>query len=68
MGRTGRYTDKGVALTFMSNNVFAKLTEEEQKIKFQEMKSEDEIIKMTVDCFLKNEKIAETDKHRYEQD
>jgi hypothetical protein len=32
------------------------------------MKSEDEIIKLTVDCSLKNEKIAETDQHRYEYD
>jgi hypothetical protein len=32
------------------------------------MKSEDEILKLTVDCSLKNEKIAETDQHRYEYD
>ena len=45
-----------------------KLAEEEQKIHFQEMKNEDEIIKLAVDCSLKNEKAAETDQHRYEYD
>ena len=32
------------------------------------MKSEEEIIKLTVDCFIKNEKLTESDKHRYEQE
>jgi hypothetical protein len=29
------------------------------------MKSEDEIIKLAVDCSVKNEKIAEIDHHRF---
>lgn len=35
VGRTGRYSDEGIALTFVSSNVFIKLAEDEQKIKFQ---------------------------------
>jgi superfamily II DNA/RNA helicase len=68
VGRTGRYSDEGTALTFVSSNIFVKLAEEEQKIHFQEMKNEDEIIKLAVDCSLKNEKAAENDQHRYEYD
>lgn len=58
VGRTGRYSDQGIALTFVSNMIFPKIAEEEQKIKFQEMKSEDEVVKKTVECFFKNERIA----------
>ena len=32
------------------------------------MKGEDDIIKLTVDCSLKNEKLAEIDQHRFEYD
>lgn len=32
------------------------------------MKSQDKIIKLTLECFIKNEKITEIEKHRYEQD
>jgi superfamily II DNA/RNA helicase len=35
VGRTGRYSDDGIALTFVTNNIFIKLAEEEQKIQFQ---------------------------------
>lgn len=35
VGRTGRYSDEGVALTFVSSNVFIKIAGDEQKIKFQ---------------------------------
>jgi superfamily II DNA/RNA helicase len=39
VGRTGRYSDEGIALTFVGSNLFPKMAEEEQKIKFQEMTS-----------------------------
>jgi superfamily II DNA/RNA helicase len=66
VGRTGRYSDEGIALTFVSSNIFIKLAEEEQKIKFQEMKSEADIIRLTVECTLKNTKdTEENSKHRF---
>lgn len=40
VGRTGRYSDEGIALTFVSNNNFIKLTEQEQKIEFHKSKGE----------------------------
>jgi superfamily II DNA/RNA helicase len=66
VGRTGRYSDEGIALTFVPNSIFVKLAEEEQKISFQEMKSEEDVVSRTVECFYKNERIAKEDKHRYE--
>lgn len=66
VGRTGRYSDEGIALTFVESGVFVKMAEEEQKIKFQEMASEEEVVKLTMDCFYKNERITEEDKHRFE--
>ena len=39
VGRTGRYSDEGIALTFVEDEVFIKVTEEEQKIKFIPMKN-----------------------------
>lgn len=65
MGRTGRYSDEGIALTFVNSPVFPRLAEEEQKIKFEEMVSEAEVVKKTVECFFKNERIAKEDKHRF---
>lgn len=38
----------------MESGVFVKMAEEEQKIKFQEMASEEEVVKLTMDCFYKN--------------
>lgn len=35
VGRTGRYSDEGIALTFVSSNIFIKLAEEQEKIQFQ---------------------------------
>lgn len=69
VGRTGRYSDVGIALTFISDLMFVKMTEEEQKIKFAEMVKEEDIIKMTVDCYNRNESIVEgNEKHRYQED
>lgn len=34
VGRTGRYSDEGIALTFVKDDIFIKLTEADQKIKF----------------------------------
>jgi len=65
VGRTGRYSDEGIALTFVSSSIFPKMAEDEKKIKFQEMTSEEEIVKKTVECFYKNERIANEDKHRF---
>lgn len=48
VGRTGRYSDQGIALTFISDQLFIKMTENQQKIKFKEMGSEQQVIKMTV--------------------
>lgn len=66
VGRTGRYSDEGIALTFVNNDTFIKLTEDDQKIKFMEMKSEEEIIKVTLECSGNNQMIAADEKHRYE--
>lgn len=66
VGRTGRYSDEGIALTFVSDNTFVKIAEQQQKITFKEMKSEEQVVKLTVDCFFKNERITEQDKHRYQ--
>ena len=65
VGRTGRYSDEGIALTFISNDIFPKMTEQEQKIQFDQMASEDQIVNMTVECYNKNERIVEDDKHPY---
>jgi superfamily II DNA/RNA helicase len=35
VGRTGRYSDEGIALTFVASNIFIKLAEEQEKIQFQ---------------------------------
>jgi len=35
VGRTGRYINDGIALTFVTNNIFIKLAEQEQQIQFQ---------------------------------
>ncbi len=68
MGRTGRYSDEGIALTFVDDEVFIKVTEEEQKIKFLPMKSEQQIIEEALNCSQKNEKITEDSKLRHEND
>lgn len=49
VGRTGRYSDEGLGLTFISKNdpngeLFIKMTEQEQKIKFNKMKGIKEIV------------------------
>lgn len=68
VGRTGRYSDEGTALTFVSSNIFVKKAEEEQRIAFQEMGSVEEIVRLAVDCSQKNELAAEKEQHRYEYD
>ena len=69
VGRTGRYSDEGIALTFISEPVFIRMVEEEQKVKFEEMGREEDIIQATVECYNKNEAIdEETGKHRFQED
>lgn len=68
MGRTGRYSDEGIALTFVDDEVFIKVTEEEQKIKFIPMKNEQQIVDEALNCSMRNEKITEDSKVRYDND
>ena len=52
----------------MGNNAFVKLAEEEQKITFKEMENQEEIIRFTVDCAVKNLKLGDSDpdQHRFQ--
>lgn len=60
VGRTGRYSDEGISLTFLRDSgIFIKLTEEDQKIKFIPMISEDDIIQKARECAGNNEARAE---------
>ena len=53
-------------MTFVGSSIFVGMAEKEQRIKFKEMETEEEVVKKTVACFFKNERITEEDKHRYE--
>ena len=66
VGRTGRYSDQGVALTFVGSEVFVKVAEEQQKIKFQKMSSIKEVVDLAEDCSNKNEIVELVEEHRYE--
>jgi len=47
VGRTGRYSDEGIGLTFIEESMgdkFIKMTEQEQKIEFHAMISEEKIL------------------------
>jgi superfamily II DNA/RNA helicase len=59
VGRTGRYSDEGIAMTFVEDEVFIKVTEEEQKIKFIPMKNEQQIVDEALKCSMRNGKITE---------
>lgn len=71
VGRTGRYSDEGIGLTFIdeaTGDKFVKMTEQEQKIEFLKMESEEKIIEEALMCSKKNSAIPEDGKHRFEND
>ncbi len=48
--------------------MFIKVTEEEQKIKFIPMKNEQQIVDEALKCSMRNEKITEDSKVRYDNE
>lgn len=60
MGRTGRYSDEGIALTFIENESerFVDMVEKEEKVEFQKMTSEIDILHQAIACAKKNEELT----------
>ena len=59
VGRTGRYSDEGLGLTFKTKGdpngeLFVKMAEQEQKISFKRMKGVVEIVEEALICSKKN--------------
>lgn len=55
-GRTGRYTDTGVALTFVTNMDLVNMVSKNQKVTFSELPSPKDIVAESERCYLHNEK------------
>lgn len=53
-GRTGRYTDTGVALTFVSSNELVSMVCKNQKVTFSEMKNAEDFVIESEKCYLHN--------------
>lgn len=68
VGRTGRYTDEGIALTFVKDKIFGKLAEKEQKIEIKEMISEKQIVDEMLVCSKKNDELSKEGKLRWEEE
>lgn len=56
MGRTGRYTDTGVAVTFVKDNKLVDAVVAKHKVTFNEVKSIDHILSQAEECFNLNKK------------
>lgn len=62
VGRTGRYTDTGVGLTFVKGNELEKAVISRHKVEFREVKSIDQILEQSDQCFEANNKHQEDQK------
>lgn len=60
-GRTGRHTDTGVALTFVSGNELVNMVSQNQKVKFEELQSVEELVMAAEKCYLENKKAEEAE-------
>lgn len=71
VGRTGRYSDEGIALTLTDKGPegqkFITMCETEQKIEFVKMGSVESIVEEALKCSKKNEVLGENSQHRFEK-